>query len=148
MKVRVSIETEERKDVIKELTDHGIGISDEARYVLSLSGEERYLQVKDERGDRVAIRESEIVFIESFGHNIDVHATSGKFVTSERMYKLEEGLDKKCFIRISNSVIIQKKYVTRIRPGLSMKFTLTMADGTVMTVTRSYYTVFREFFKI
>ena len=52
------------------------------------------------------------------------------------------------FIRISKSVIIAKSSVKKIRPALTMKFVLTLSDGSLVDVTRSYYTNFRRFFNI
>ena len=45
-------------------------------------------------------------------------------------------------------MIIARRHVKKIRPALSMKFILTLSDGTVVDVTRSYYSAFREFFNI
>ncbi|MBQ5989440.1 MAG: hypothetical protein IJL67_08100 [Oscillospiraceae bacterium] len=38
------------------------------------------------------------------------------------------------------------EYVKKIRPALSMKYVLTMTNGTLVDVTRSYYSEFRKFF--
>ena len=45
-------------------------------------------------------------------------------------------------------MIIAGKHVKKIRPSLSMKYILTMTDGTLVDVTRSYYSEFRRFFNI
>ena len=90
----------------------------------------------------------EIIFIEAFGKDIEIHTADGTFYSSDRMYQLESVLDRKEFLRISKSVIISKKHVKKIRPSLSMKFILTMSDGTLLDVTRSYYNDFRRFFNI
>ena len=64
------------------------------------------------------------------------------------MYELESLLDPNKFLRVSKSVIIARKHVKKIRPSLSMKYILTMSDGTLVDVTRSYYSDFRRFFGI
>ena len=64
------------------------------------------------------------------------------------MYQLESLLDPREFLRVSKSVIISRKHVRKIRPSLSMKFILTMSDGTLVDVTRTYYSDFRRFFGI
>ena len=43
---------------------------------------------------------------------------------------------------------IAKSSVKKIRPALTMKFVLTLSDGSLVDVTRSYYTNFRRFFNI
>ena len=64
------------------------------------------------------------------------------------MYQLEAQLDPREFLRVSKSVIISRRHVKQIRPSLSMKYVLTLTDGTLVDVTRSYYSDFRRFFNI
>jgi two-component system response regulator LytT len=89
-----------------------------------------------------------VIFIEAFGKDIEIHTAEGTFLAEERMYRLEETLDPKEFLRVSKSVIIAKKHVKKIRPTLSMKYVLTMTGGTLVDGTRSYYSEFRRFFGI
>ena len=53
-------------------------------------------------------------------------------------------LDPKQFIRVSNSVIINRNMIREIRPTFSQKFILTMKDGSRADVTRSYYNSFKR----
>ena len=57
-------------------------------------------------------------------------------------------LDNTKFIRVSNCAIIARLHVKRIKPSISMKFILTMSDGSLVDVTRSYYSSFKDFFGI
>jgi fructokinase len=100
------------------------------------------------QSDVVKLADNEIVYIEAFGRDIEVHTLSETYFAQERMYQLEEHLDSRTFIRVSKSVIISRNHVKKIRPSLSMKFILTMSDGTLVDVTRSYYSEFRRFFHI
>ena len=50
--------------------------------------------------------------------------------------------------RISNSVIINRRHLKEIIPSFSMKFRLRMSDGSIVEVTRSYYSSFKEAFRI
>ena len=146
MKVRLLLKEEKYDSVYKELTEHGIEVSEDADLVISEAPDKDFIQVRDIRGDRVMIDCRDIVFIESYGHKVDVHTTVATYSSQERIYMLEQSLDQRLFCRVSNSVIIQKKHVKNIRPALSMKFTITMTDGTIIDVTRSYYTSFKIFF--
>ena len=64
------------------------------------------------------------------------------------MWQLEKSLDPAQFIRVSNSAIIARSAVRHIRAALSSRFTLTMADGSRVDVTRSYSGIFRDAFKL
>ena len=94
MKLRLSVKEKNREYVSSELTAHGIEISEDAEYSVTESPGGSYLTVKDSKGDKVRIACADIVFLESYGRNVDVHTTESSYRTQERMYKLEEFLDK------------------------------------------------------
>jgi len=145
MKVRLSV-SENRFDEIKqELDEHGIIVDDDADLeLIERTKNGLFLNVRDEKGDRLRLPSAEIVFIESFGRNMDVHTESGIFRTSERMYILERELTGTEMIRVSNSCIISIKKIKKIKPALSMKYVLEMTDGSLVDVTRGYYYIFKE----
>ncbi len=145
MKVRLSVGEEIYERTKEELLDHGIDIDDDSELeLIERTGQTEYLNVKNEAGDRLRIRVDEIVFIESFGRNIDVHTDKEKYRAAERMYALEEALAGKGFIRVSNSCIVARNKIRRIRPSISMKYVLEMTDRSLVDVTRGYYYSFKE----
>ena len=149
MKIRISVSDEKKDFIEKYLAEHGIETGDDAEYMLTEAGSHcAFISVKDEKKDRVNIPSDEIIYIESFGKDIEIHTMKDTYQSRDRMYELESLLDPKEFIRVSKSVIIARKHVKKIRPSLSMKYILTMSDGTLVDVTRSYYSDFRRFFKI
>lgn len=149
MRIKLDVNEENYESVKRELESLGIKIDNNSEFVLSENNTSiTYLTVKSEVGDRVKISVGDIVFIESCGKDVFVHTTSESYKTQERIYQIEEVLDPKLFVRVSNSVIIARKHVKKIRPGLSMKFILTMTGGTLIDVTRSYYSDFKKFFGI
>lgn len=149
MKVRISV-SQEKYDAVKEfLEEHGIEISDEAEYLFTESfGFPKFLPVRNDKRERYNVSVDDVVFIEAFGKDIEVHTARETYYSQDRMYQLELLLDPQEFIRVSKSVIISRKHVKKIRPTLSMKYVLTMSDGTLVDVTRSYYNDFRRFFNI
>lgn len=148
MKIRLSVNAERAVTLKEELEKLGIEIDSEADLELIEASAPRitpkYLDVRDARGERVNILLRDIIFAESFGRRIDVHANGEVYSSSERLYTLEEILTVHGFIRVSNSVIVAKRHIKKIRPTLSMKFVLTMSDGTPVDVTRSYYYSFKQ----
>ena len=149
MKIRISVSEENRKFVERYLTEHGIEISEEAEYSITESSKyPAFLSVRSDDREHVRLSTDEIVYIEAFGKDIEVHTMQGTFFAQDRMYQMESLLDPQEFLRVSKSVIISRKHVKKIRPSLSMKYILTLTDGTLVDVTRSYYSDFRRFFGI
>ena len=71
-----------------------------------------------------------------------------KYKTKYRIYQLEKLLPLDKFIRISNSIIIKKNSIRYIKPALNCRFYLTLTNGDVVDVTRTYYYKFKEFYGI
>ena len=149
MKIRIAV-SEEKQDFVRSfLTEHGIDVSDDAEFMIAeTSRYAAFLSVRDAVKDHMRISTDEVVYIEAFRKDIEIHTMQGTFYAKDRMYQLESLLDPQEFLRISKSVIISKKHVKKIRPSLSMKYILTLTDGTLVDVTRSYYSDFRRFFGI
>ena len=149
MKIRISVSEEKRRDVTDFIHAHGIETGEDADYILTES--DRYpafLSVRNDKKEHVELSISKVCFIEAYGKDIEIHTDEGVFLSQDRMYQLEELLDPQAFLRISKSVIVAKRHIKKIRPSLSMKFILTLSDGTIVDVTRSYYSDFKRFFNI
>lgn len=150
MRIRLAVSDDSYEEVRRILTEKGLEIDDDAEFVLTQ--QEQYighLAVRQpESGERLHIAVEDIVFIESFGHTVEVHTENEIFNTSDRLYQLLNMLDPLKFIRVSNSVIIAKRKVKQINPSFSMKFVLVMVNGVKIDVTRSYYNSFRNAFNI
>ena len=150
MKVKLVVSKERYNEIKEILVEHGIDIDDDAELVLSENN--RFLDnliVKDiKNNERVILSVDEIVYIESFGHNVEVHTVEKIYQSTDRLYKIVNQLNPDKFLRISNSVVIQKDKVKSISSTLSMKFILTMINDKKVDVTRSYYYIFKDSFGI
>lgn len=148
MRLRLRLNRETEESIKEELKSKNIEISEDAALILT---EENYY---DERlfckdgADTVIIPLNEICHIESLGHDVYVYTMDRKYKTELRIYQLSSLLPPEQFIRISNSVIIQRNSIYRIRPGLSCKFFVTLKNGANVDVTRTYYYKFKEFYGI
>lgn len=149
MKIRLDVGEKRRREVEQALTACGIEIDDGADLILceTVHGPERLLVRDDETGELVPLPVDDIVYIEAFGHDMEVHTSERSYRLTERLYKLLDALGPE-FLRISNSVIIAKDKISSIAPTLSMKFVLTMQNGKKVDVTRSYYYIFKDSFGI
>ena len=149
MKIRIAVSQEREQAVTEALLRAGFELDDEAELVVLENDQSaRHLAVRDKDGNRLHLAVEEIVFIEALGHSVLVHGMDGVYQTADRLYQLCLMLDPKQFLRISNSVIIQRHRVKKILPTMSMKFTLLMEDGSRVDVTRTYYNSFKSFFGI
>lgn len=150
MKIKLNIPDGDYEKIESELHQHGIETDDSADLILSkVNGFAKKLILKDKvSNERVIVDCNDIVYIESLGHQIIVHTIENEYYANERLYKLFEQLDKTEFLRVSVSVIVAKNKIKKIMPTLSMKFTLIMAEKSVVDVTRSYYYAFKETFNI
>ena len=149
MKVKLLINENRIAEITGKLKELGIEIDDEAEFVLTERNKFiSHLPVRDEKGDRCNVPVDDIIYIESYSHNVDIHTMNNCFKSTEALYQILSMLNPDEFLRISNSVIISRKHVKKIKPALSMKFVLTLSDGTLVDVTRSYYNIFKEFFNI
>lgn len=149
MRFRLEVSEDKRDELTDFLLTRGLELSDDAEYVISDSLRySAFLPARSEDGENLRLSVDEIICIEAFGKDIEVYTAQGRYYALSRMYQLEDTLDPKEFLRISKSVIISRRNVKKIRTSLSMKFILTMSDGRLVDVTRSYYSEFRRFFGI
>ena len=148
MKLKLRLSRERKDQIVDELNDLGIVVSEESELILT---EENYnageIYCKDDT-DRVVVSLSEIVFIESMEKKVYVHTKENVYTTSNRLYEMEKKLPQEQFIRISNSVIIGRHSIKKIIPALSQKYYLTLKSGDKVDVTRTYYYKFKEFYGI
>ncbi len=148
MKIKLSVSERRAADMEAFFADKGIEIDDDADLVLS--ERDRYAEFLIGKANDTLhrIRADDIVFIESFGKQVVLHTADAEYSIQERLKQLESMLDPERFLRISHSAIICCACVKKIRPTLMTKFVLTLSDGSVVDVTRSYYYIFRERFGI
>ncbi len=147
MKIKLRLNYNKKEEVKDELYKMGVEINEDAELILTQEDYEGdTLRVKDDT-DTVVINNSDILYIESVGKDIYVHTMKKTYETSQRIYMLEKILPREQFIRISNSVIIAKNSIKRIRPGLSQKFYLILKNDAYVDVTRTYYYKFKEYYR-
>ena len=68
----------------------------------------------------------------------------GEYALKFRMYELEEKLDKNCFVRISNSEIINLKKVKSFDLSLTGTICVKMKNGRVTYASRRYVSKIKQ----
>lgn len=148
MRLKLRLNKSTIHSIQEELIKKDIEVSEEAQLILTEDG---YIgdtiECRDAEGI-VYVNTEDIVYIESIGHDVFVHTDKAEYKTKYRIYQLEGVLQPDRFIRISNSVIIKRNAIRHIKPALSSKFYLTLANGDVVDVTRTYFHKFKEFYGI
>ena len=148
MRIKLRLNKTTLESIQGELTEKNIEISEESKLILT---QEDYigdtLECRDEEGI-VIVNTENICYIESVGHDVYVYADNMQYKTRLRIYQLEKLLPPNQFIRVSNSIIIKKNSIRHIKPALSCEFYLTLINGDVVDVTRTYYYKFKEFYGI
>lgn len=147
MKLKLSNSLSDDKKLIAELEHAGIEISDDSELMIVLNPESGYIKCR-RNGEYVHMAMDDIIFAESFGHDVIVHSKNGEYTTSLRIKQLAELLPGDRFLRISQSAVVSAAEITRIRAALNAKYYITMSSGDELTVTRSYYYEFKSFFGI
>lgn len=148
MRIKLRLNKKTKEFIQGELVEKNIEIAEDAHLILT---EEDYvgdtLECRDDEGI-VIVHTEKICYMESIGHDVYVYADNMKYKTKYRIYQLEKLLPSDRFIRISNSIIIRKDSIRYIKPAMSCKFYLTLTNGAVVDVTRTYYYKFKEFYGI
>ena len=146
MKLRILLDPND--DLRKELESLAITDDESSEYILTRKNMSvNFIQVK--KDDRLFyIDVSDIVYIESLGHDVYVHTAGDNYVTRERLKQLEKLLDPEQFLRVSSSAIINTKQIKQIEASIFQKFILHMQNGARVDVTRSYYYIFKDRFNI
>lgn len=148
MKIKLMVSDGKYDRIAAELIQKGFEIDDEADFILS---ENNFCaeHIIGRRNDEIfRLKTDSISHIESFAHDVVAHSGGEEYRLNECLRRMEELLDPKKFIRVSNSVIVSVNHIKSIRPALSQKFVLTLTDGSKVDVTRTYYNIFRDFLGI
>lgn len=144
MKIKLIVSEEHYTDIARELIQKGFEIDDSADLILSENNVYASYLIGKKDDEIFRLKTGQISHIESFAHDMVAHAEGVEYRITERLRRLEEILDPKEFLRVSNSVIVSLNHIKSIKPSLSQKFILTMSDGSKVDVTRTYYYIFRD----
>lgn len=90
------------------------------------------------------IDKNDIVIISKDGRFLSVKTTNGEYVVNEPLYKMEEKLDPVWFIRISQSEIVNLRYVKGWDFSKSGIITIEMINGIKSYTSRRYAKQIRE----
>jgi DNA-binding LytR/AlgR family response regulator len=118
---------------------------EEVERILSALGEDSRAMLPCETlSSSRLIDKNDIVIISKDGRYLSVKTVNGEFVVNEPLYKIEEKLDPVWFIRISQSEIVNLKYVKGWSFSKSGIITIEMVNGIRSFTSRRYARQIRE----
>lgn len=128
---RIIIETDQITDEIQEIISK---LSNSSARMLT-GFRENTLEI---------LNQQEILRIYAQSGKVLAATTSGEYILRFRLYELEQRLDPTCFVRISNSEIINLKKVKGFDLNLVGSIRVTLTDGSVTYVSRRYISKIKQ----
>jgi len=120
-----------QRGLVKLLNDRSRSPADESKgYLVRFA-------VKHHRGMRL-VRVSDIHYIQACGNYAEIHSPGGTHLVRMTMLELEQRLDPAMFVRIHRSTIVRIDRIRNIAAASHGDFDLTLHDGTVLRLSRSY----------
>lgn len=128
---RIIIETDQITDEIQEIISK---LSNSSARMLT-GFRENTLEI---------LNQQEILRIYAQSGKVLAATTSGEYTLRFRLYELEQRLDPTCFVRISNSEIVNLKKVKGFDLNLAGSIRVTLTDGSVTYVSRRYISKIKQ----
>ena len=145
MKVKIVCREERYKMYEEMLVKGGFIISNDASLLFKEEDLEPNQIIGKYNNRYEMIKLEDIIYIESYGHDIILHTLNREYTIKEKLYEIEGMYEKRGFIRINKSIVVNKDQIQSIKPSINTKFTLLMNNHSKLIVTRSYYYKFKKF---
>lgn len=141
MKIEVELDPARAELLVKVLSP---GETAELAALLSrLEEPERLLGFRD--GEAVPLEAAEVLRFYGEDKEVRAQVLSGAVYTVRlRLYELEERLDKRTFVRVSHSEIVNWKRVTALDLSLAGTIRVTLEGGVTTYVSRRYVKKIKE----
>lgn len=144
LEIKINEQCEETKIIVetKTIEDEVIELiknlqNKQSQTINGFKGEEMYILNQDEI-ETIYTEDGKIVAKEN----------NNKYLVKKRLYELEEILNPKKFVRISNSEIVNMKKVSRISFKITGTIILYFTNGNKTFVSRRYIKKIKEFLGI
>ena len=134
MQIEIKIDEQCKEPKIIVITDK---MTEEVSEILKKLSEEREQTIAGFQNDIVEVLEPDSLF-RIYASNSKVLTDHGEYQLRLRLYELEHRLDRRCFVRISNSEIINLKKVKGFDLSFSGTICVMLSNGTVTYVSRRY----------
>jgi two-component system, LytTR family, response regulator len=106
--------------------------------LLAATAPERLQLVVRDGGRTIVIPYNDIVWIEAEDYCVRIHMRHRTLLVRESLRALEDALDRRRFVRVHRSAIANLACIRQIEPLISGDQRLTLNDGAVLKVSRTY----------
>lgn len=94
------------------------------------------------------VKIQDIYYLESFKDEIIVHTKDQSLTVIEPLYQLETLLTPYHFARVAKSYVVNISRIVNIKTSLNAKLSLTLDNGQLVDVTRSYVSAFKKILEL
>lgn len=142
MQIDIQIDEKQREPKVVIFTDR---MTDEiSELVRRIAGENPRVIAGFRDGRAVLLQQEEIVRVYAAQGSVYAAARGGEYAVRMRLYEMEERLDKRSFIRISNSEIVNLKMVKSFDLSISGTICVLLAGGARTYASRRYVPRIRQ----
>lgn len=136
MEIEVRIDSGQKTPKVVVLTER---MTDEVASLVKRLSDESPQMIAGFQDDTLSILEpQDIIRVYAAAGKVYAATPQGEYTLKLRLYEAEERLDKKLFVRISNSEVINLKRVKAFDLSFTGTICVALTDGTVTYVSRRY----------
>lgn len=138
MKVTVRIDEQVSEPEVIVITDE---MTEEVNEILRRLSETKPDMIAGFREDSVTVLDPRSIYrIYASGGKVCAETADGEYTLRLRLYEAEERMKKDCFVRISNSEIINLKKVKQFDLSMAGTICVILTNGTQTFVSRRFVT--------
>ena len=142
MKVKVQLD---RRYAEPEAAIYTAAMTGEVQQAVRLLSEESPQMLACCDGESVVlVEQTQLVRVYGAAKKVYAQTTQGEFLLRRRLYELEQILDRRYFVRISKSEIVNLRRVTALDLSLAGTIRMTLGEAAVCYVSRRYVKKIKE----
>lgn len=147
MKVKLICNYHEKDEIIEKIKDAEFSVTEHNPdfILIDLKFHKDHLIGKGEDSTFVILNASEIMYIECYDNQSFAYVNGKEYTIDEKLYEVEGLFATKGFVRVNKSAVVNIHHIKHIKPTYNTKFIITMNDGHVIDVTRTYYYIFKKY---
>lgn len=128
-----------------EVVIRAAGMTEEINQIIRQLGEESPSLIPGIQDDRVELlNPDDLIHVYAQNGKIFAVTAKGEYALRQRLYEWEERLDKRRFVRISNSEIINLNQVLHFDLNLVGTICVRLSNGTTTYVSRRYVSKIKQ----